>query len=108
MPTSPRALYQARLQKGEIDFDAGQGAVVEALEEWAALAPRQGRGLPFLGGLKEKRGLYIYGPVGRGKTMLMDLFYESVEGIKKRRVHFHEFMLDVHARLHALKGAKNP
>jgi cell division protein ZapE len=49
------------------------------------------------------RGLYIFGDVGRGKTMLMDLFFEASPVVRKRRVHFHEFMADVHERIFALR-----
>ncbi|XP_054261173.1 putative ATPase N2B isoform X2 [Macrosteles quadrilineatus] len=52
---------------------------------------------------KIPKGLYIYGSVGGGKTMLMDLFYECVENSQKRRVHFHSFMMDVHARIHEVR-----
>lgn len=53
------------------------------------------------------KGLYLYGDVGTGKTMLMDLFYSSLPPYiqRKRRVHFHAFMIDVHKRLHAAKIA---
>jgi protein AFG1 len=52
-------------------------------------------------------GLYLYGDVGTGKTMLMDLFYNTLPAriTNKRRVHFHAFMLDVHKRMHAAKAA---
>ena len=49
------------------------------------------------------KGLYIYGDVGRGKTMLMDLFFEASPVERKRRAHFHEFMLDVHERIYAVR-----
>jgi cell division protein ZapE len=49
------------------------------------------------------KGLYIYGDVGRGKTMLMDLFFQASPVERKRRAHFHEFMLDVHERIHAFR-----
>lgn len=105
------AYYQARLDAGEITPDAAQTKIMNALHDLAARMPRLARE-PFLprwlrwlvpfGLRREKnRGLYIYGTVGRGKTMLMDMFFESVHGIAKRRVHFHAFMLDVHSRLHA-------
>ncbi|XP_067336406.1 AFG1 like ATPase a isoform X2 [Channa argus] len=54
---------------------------------------------------KPPKGYYIYGDVGTGKTMVMDMFYSHVETEKKKRVHFHGFMLDVHKRIHRLKQA---
>lgn len=55
------------------------------------------------GVLRPIKGLYIYGDVGRGKTMLMDLFFEASPVVRKRRAHFHEFMLDVHERVYAFR-----
>ena len=68
---------------------------------------RKSSSLGWLFGDREKKqpikGLYIYGEVGRGKTMLMDLFFEVSPVVRKRRAHFHEFMIDVHERIHALR-----
>lgn len=106
MQIKPNTYYQLRLDAGEIIPDAAQLKVVDALHELAVRMPRLARE-PFLPRIlrwisrrEKNRGLYIYGSVGRGKTMLMDMFFESIQGIAKRRVHFHEFMLDVHKRLH--------
>jgi cell division protein ZapE len=49
------------------------------------------------------KGIYIHGDVGRGKTMLMDFFFEASPVVRKRRAHFHEFMIDVHERVHAFR-----
>lgn len=54
------------------------------------------------------RGLYMWGGVGRGKTWLMDLFYHSLPGGRKQRLHFHRFMLRVHEELTALQGQSDP
>src|SRR3954453_10037657 len=58
----------------------------------------------FGGGTQDEdpaKGIYVFGEVGRGKTMLMDLFFEASPVVRKRRAHFHEFMTDVHERVHA-------
>ena len=76
-------------------------ALSARLKEYQA-EPKHGA-LAWLIGLKAAappRGLYVYGAVGRGKTMLMDMFFDAVETPLKRRTHFHAFMADVHARLH--------
>lgn len=54
------------------------------------------------------RGLYMWGGVGRGKTWLMDLFYQSLPGERKQRLHFHRFMMRVHEELTALQGQTDP
>jgi cell division protein ZapE len=100
MPLTVRAAYKDRLDRGEIDPDAAQAKAVEALArlegELNALA-EPGFSLPFLHKKKEPpKGVYLYGPVGRGKSMLMDLFFDSAPVHRKRRVHFHAFMAEVH------------
>ncbi|MDB5609086.1 MAG: cell division protein ZapE [Bradyrhizobium sp.] len=99
--------YDTLVARGAIERDPAQERVVAVLD---ALAHRltdikQTRfGLTKLldqGDISDEkgRGIYISGGVGRGKTMLMDLFFESVSLEAKRRIHFHEFMVDVHDRL---------
>ena len=98
--------YLEKVQRGLIEPDSGQRAVAERLDRLAAELARMKPGLAgFFGsgrrGGKEApaRGLYMYGAVGRGKTMLLDLFFESVRHPRKRRIHFHEFMSDIHERI---------
>jgi cell division protein ZapE len=99
-----RATYQSRLEAKEITFDPGQGGAVQALEDLSARLPQLAKKpWPFLKTGSEQRGLYLYGPVGRGKTMLMDMFYEGAAGISKRRTHFHEFMAEVQERLYKMR-----
>ena len=99
--------YDRRSDAGLLKADAAQRAVVVKLDTLAGelqqFAPASGLLARFRKPAPPPRGLYIHGEVGRGKTMVMDLFYESVEVPLKRRVHFHAFMQDVHKRLHAAR-----
>ena len=120
----PIANLAARRAAGEIHADPVQEQVVLRLQaihdQLAAMAAAQPAKPGFLARLglagapkpvEGPHGLYIWGPVGRGKSMLMDLFFADAPVARKRRVHFHEFMLEVQARLHrrreelAAKGA---
>ncbi|MGA9199746.1 MAG: cell division protein ZapE, partial [Pseudolabrys sp.] len=105
--------YAALVAAGKIEADGGQAVLAHrltALEQrfdQHRLA-RKSSSLGWLFGQRERvgaplKGLYVYGEVGRGKTMLMDLFFETSAVVRKRRVHFHEFMADVHERVHAYR-----
>jgi cell division protein ZapE len=99
--TSVIERYRALVKAGELRPDPEQAIAAERLHRLAGeleAVPKKGSILwRALGRLPEPpRGLYVWGSVGRGKSMLMDLFYESVNIRRKRRVHFHEFMLEVH------------
>jgi cell division protein ZapE len=97
------AAYGALLAKGAIAEDPAQSRCVARLAELQGRLRRWRRRNGLAGLLVRAhatpRGLYIYGPVGRGKTMLMDLFYETTTFRYKRRAHFHEFMAEVQDRL---------
>ena len=98
--------YEALVLAGELQADRDQAVAVAALAkvqtELEAVPPRGSTIWRFLGRKPEPaRGLYLWGGVGRGKSMLMDLFFDSVQIERKRRAHFHEFMIDIHARLKA-------
>lgn len=96
----PAERYRALVAEKKLTGDSAQERVAAALDTLATKieAYTPGRKTLFGFGRAEPapRGLYIYGPVGRGKSMLMDLFYENVAFAPKRRVHFHDFMADVH------------
>ncbi len=103
--------YAARVAAGEIETDPGQLRVIGRLERLQDELAQNKPGLKSstLGWLMAKgprvtpRGLHIWGDVGRGKTMLMDMFFADVQVKKKRRAHFHEFMADVHDRVRLLR-----
>ena len=107
-----RERYEAMVAAGELAADPAQRAVIDKLDALnAALAERRLASkqspLGWLFGRKQPadplKGLYIWGSVGRGKTMLMDLFFERAVVTRKRRAHFHEFMSDAHERIHAVR-----
>jgi cell division protein ZapE len=109
-PSSFRAHYQDLVASGAIEADPAQADAVEALAELEAQLAnyRPVRKQGFLGRLfadknGAPRGLYIHGEVGRGKTMLMDLFFQQSPVEHKRRAHFHEFMAEVHERIYAFR-----
>jgi len=96
--------YQALVGAGELRPDPAQAEAAALLDRLALAleaAPKRGSLLWRLTGKAEPppRGAYLWGGVGRGKSMLMDLFFAEVRIERKRRVHFHEFMLEVHDRL---------
>jgi len=95
------AQYERLVADKKIRSDGAQRHVLAALE---ALETQLGKSKKlFAKKALAARGLYIWGNVGRGKSMLMDLFFEHVPAHKKRRVHFHAFMQEVHARIHQLR-----
>jgi cell division protein ZapE len=102
--TDVAARYAALVAAGELRPDPDQAAAVAALERLAdALAETKSRGSliwRLAGRLQDPpAGVYMWGGVGRGKSMLMDLAFHCIPYAPKRRVHFHEFMLEVHERL---------
>ncbi|MBK3777748.1 cell division protein ZapE [Azospirillum brasilense] len=119
MSDGPLSLYRARRGTGTLRPDPDQELAAEKLQSLhkalkgyspqpadkaggakAGWLERFGLGRPRSEPAEAPQGLYMYGGVGRGKSMLMDLFFDTAPVEKKRRVHFHEFMLEVHERIH--------
>jgi cell division protein ZapE len=104
-------VHKRALEHG-FKLDAAQEAALRRLQrlnvDLLASEPRAG----WLGWLlqrrREVRGIYLWGNVGRGKTFLMDSFYARAASLRKRRVHFHRFMQDIHHRLHHHQGKEDP
>lgn len=112
-PVSVLELYQEALRKRGFAPDESQRAAVMRLqrlyEEWSRYKQRRRTALHRLVVRPPlPRGVYLWGGVGRGKTFLMDSFYRCLPLTRRRRVHFHHFMRDVHRELDALKGIANP
>ena len=115
MAQSVTQRYEALAASGAVAPDAAQRALaarrdrhLEALGEKRLSSKKSALGWIFARGARPEpvRGLYIWGPVGRGKTMLMDLFFAAAPNARKRRAHFHDFMADVHERLHLARAAQ--
>lgn len=115
---TPLARYRADLDAGRISHDAAQAAAVAHMERifqaLTAAAPERGTGLvgrlfgrrgPLWNGV---RGLYLWGRVGRGKTYIVDTFYDCLPFATKQRIHFHNFMRHTHAELRNFKHEADP
>lgn len=109
---NPLQRYQSDLAKGRIKADEKQWQAVQKTQRlFLALNEKEKKSL--FGSLfktknKPVQGLYLWGGTGRGKTYLVDSFYECLSGIPKHRVHFHRFMLDIHEQLKNLPKSPNP
>lgn len=95
----PLTHYQQQVATAALSYDENQ---YQLLQRLALLAQQLSAGQQPL------RGLYIQGPVGRGKTLLMDLFYQQLQTPQKIRLHFHHFMARIHRELHQLSGRPEP
>ena len=112
-PVSVLELYQEALRKRGFNPDDSQYAAVLRLqnlyEAWTDYKRRRSTALHRLVVRPPlPRGIYLWGLVGRGKTFLMDSFYRCLPLVRRRRVHFHHFMRDVHRELEKLKGTVDP
>ena len=110
---SVKQAYEAELAKRGFHSDPAQVRAAEALDrcasEWGDYKAQRSNALKkFIHRPEIPRGVYMYGGVGRGKSFLMDLFFNAVPLRRKTRLHFHEFMREVHRELADLQGTVNP
>jgi cell division protein ZapE len=110
---SPKAWYQGVRSLPDFVEDDAQAAAIEELDVlWHQLVEFKSKRNTFLGrsllSPHVPMGLYLWGSVGRGKTFLMDAFYAGLPYLRKRRIHFHNFMAEVHHEMKALEGRKDP
>jgi cell division protein ZapE len=115
--SGPLEWYWRFSQRNDFQVDSEQLKVLERLEKLfneledyrQYRAGKLNRLVTNLGaGRKPPRGVYIWGGVGRGKSLMMDAFFKVSRHRRKRRVHFHEFMREIHARMRALSGTEDP
>ncbi len=108
MTTSLEEKYNDLVKTGKLGADPAQAKAMQELQHlYGEILKKAKKGVfQRMAGIasgksKNQKGIYIYGGVGRGKSMLMDMFYDALpKNIKKRRVHFHEFMIEVHDYIH--------
>jgi cell division protein ZapE len=110
---SVRSTYDAALKERGYTTDPAQQRAIDALErcatDWSYYKQRRSNALKKVFVKPEiPRGVYMFGGVGRGKSFLMDCFYNAVPIQRKTRLHFHEFMREVHRELRELQGTQNP
>ena len=110
---SPKAWYQASSKQPDFVYDAAQAAAIDELDTlWHQLVEFKAKRNQFLGrsllSPDVPDGLYLWGGVGRGKTFLMDAFYNCLPYRRKRRIHFHNFMAEIHHEMKTLAGKKDP
>lgn len=105
--------YEAELAAKGFKSDPAQLRAVEALQrcadEWTAYKGKRSNALKKLINHPDlPKGVYMYGGVGRGKSFLMECFFNAVPIKRKVRLHFHEFMREVHREMHLMQGTQNP
>ena len=114
MTEGPLFAYRADCRAGRLKADPMQALAAEKLQSLyravhdyrpasGSAGWRERFGLTFRQRAAAPQGLYLFGPVGRGKSMLMDMFFDTALVAQKRRVHFHEFMIEIHAALHEIR-----
>ena len=101
----PSEFYSSQIELGKLNFDQAQYDLLKRLDVLSETLKKRSRSWFFK---KKVKGLYVRGEVGRGKTQLMDIFYETLEVEKKKRIHFHRFMKLLHEDLDKNSGQKDP
>ena len=116
MPKRPSTRYGKLVEEGRLDADASQLDVLTRLDALAPelegyAPPQAAKGLSWLFNRKKQtprpRNVYIWGDVGRGKTLIMDMFHDAIEPQTKRRVHFHAFMQEIHHDIHQFRKSQD-